>query len=154
MADQARSSSGGLTFKAYRGVGCSLLAFDYDTDLKDDLAGFAVSYVTPKGKHGELLNRLSFETRFTRDTKPQDRVWTPTSEAPLQNFHWVHFPPELEREPGTWSYEATAMLFDGNGGLKRGPSASLELDLGIDDFDKFDLGFTRGYISSQAYAEH
>jgi hypothetical protein len=57
--------------------------------------------------------------------------------------------------PGSYTYEVTAMYF-ANGGteLSRSPTteASLELDGTPGDFDRFHLGFTRGFLSSQAYA--
>jgi len=33
-----------------RGEGAALLAFDVDPDLQDDLAGFAVRYLSPEGR--------------------------------------------------------------------------------------------------------
>jgi hypothetical protein len=35
-----------------------------------------------------------------RATTPEQRQFIPTSEAPLQEFHWVHFPPDVK--PGTF----------------------------------------------------
>jgi hypothetical protein len=46
----------GLTFKAHRGEGAALLAFDVDPDLQDDLAGFAVRYLSPEGREWPITN--------------------------------------------------------------------------------------------------
>src|SRR5205814_550208 len=55
----------------------------------------------------------------------------------------------------SFTYTATAMLF-ANGSedaLEPGPETSIEIDLREDTHSAFSLGFTRGYVSSQAYAE-
>ena len=142
-----------LTFKAHRGDSCVLLAFDIDESYEERLAGFAVEYTTPDGKTHPVYNRLSFTDAVTADTTPAQRRWTPTEQAPLQKFHWIHFPESVD--PGTFTYRATAMLFkDGTEDeLEPGPSAERSLQIMDEPFASFRLGFTRGYISSQAYAE-
>lgn len=145
--------SEGLRFAVHRGDGAALLAFDVDADLAPDLAGFAVECVPPKGEPYQLLNRLSFEQEITAETKPSEREWTPTDEAPIQKFHWVHYPKDVP--PGKFTYKATAMLFAAGEEtkLKQGPSAQETLELRDEGYGELELGFTRGYISSQAYAE-
>ena len=144
----------GLTVAAHRGDGVTLLAFDVPEQLVPDLAGFAVQYTTPKGDTHPIRNRLSFRRPITAETLPHERRWTPTDRAPLQKFHWVHFPPDVV--PGPFTYHVTAMLFRRGGSrtvtLDPGPSASISLELFDEGYPKFDVGFTRGYLSSQAYA--
>ena len=149
---QARASSEGITLAVYPGDGAALLAFDADSSMVDDLAGFAVEYVSPDGTTHPVLNRLSFKTAITSATTPEQRAFPPTTEAPLQKFHWVHFPPDVQ--PGKFAYRATAMLFKPGteDEIELGPSAEADVEL-YSPSDKFSLGFTRGYISSQAYAE-
>ncbi len=149
----ASAAKDGLTVKAYRGDGAALLAFDLDEAQVPDLAGFAVKYTTPGGKTSWLLNRLSFTRAITAATTPSQRRWTPTNVAPLQKFHWAHFPPELQ--PGPYRYAVTAMRFGEPDGsrLEPGPTVELELDLIEPDGRRLELGFTRGYISSQAYSD-
>jgi hypothetical protein len=143
----------GLTFCAYPGDGAVLLAFDLDESRHADLAGFAVEYTDPDGKTFPVLNRLSFGQAITSTTTPEQRTYTPTDEAPLQKFHWDHFPPDVK--PGTFTYKATAMLFKPGSetALVPGPAAEVEVALMPAAPEPFQLGFTRGYISSQAYAE-
>ncbi len=152
MTDQTTQADG-LTFAAYAGDGAVLLAFDIGQDSEPDLAGFAVEYTDPDGKTLPVLNRLGFTQAITSATTPQQRNFFPTSEAPLQKFHWVHFPPDVK--PGTFTYKATAMLFQPGTetGLTAGPSAEVGVVLKPPQPGPFQLGFTRGYISSQAYAE-
>jgi len=143
----------GLRFAVHRGDGAALLAFDVDAELAPDLAGFAVECQPPKGQPYQLLNRLSFAQAITAETTPSEREWTPSDEAPIQKFHWVHYPKDVP--PGKFTYRATAMLFaDGEETkLKEGPSAQRTLELRDEGYGDLELGFTRGYISSQAYAE-
>ncbi len=92
----------GLTFAAYPGDGAVLLAFDVDQGVEQDLAGFAVEYTDPDGQTFPVLNRLGFAQPVTSATTPEQRRFFPTSEAPLQKFHWVHFPPDVK--PGMFTY--------------------------------------------------
>lgn len=151
--DQARRTHDGLTVKAYRGDGVAMLAFDVDENLKGDLAGFSVECRPPKGKPYMLSNRLSFERRITSATTPRERRWTPTDRAPLQTFRWVHFPPDVMA--GEFTYRATAILFrkGTQAQLEPGPEVEVSLELMDEGYTSFDVGFTRGYLSSQAYAD-
>src|SRR5215469_15671526 len=153
MTNPATQEADGLTFAAYPGDGAVLLAFDVDQGLEPDLAGFAVEYTDPGGQTLPVLNRLGFTQAITTATTPEQREFIPTSEAPLQKFHWVHFPPDVK--PGTFTYKATAMLFQPGSetALTAGPSAEVGVVLKPLQPDPFQLGFTRGYISSQAYAD-
>jgi hypothetical protein len=53
------------------------------------------------------------------------------------------------------SYCATAMLFKPGSGseLQPGPSSKVSLGLWEEGFGNFELAFTRGHLSSQAYPE-
>lgn len=145
--------SEGLRFAVHRGDGAALLAFDVDPELAPDLAGFAIECDPPGGDPYPVLNRLSFEQEITAATKPEQRQWTPSAEAPIQKFHWIHFPKDVPA--GKFTYRATAMLFAAGEEtkLKKGPSAQRTLELRDEGYGSFQLGFTRGYLSSQAYAE-
>jgi hypothetical protein len=153
MTSPTTQQAEGLTFAAYPGDGAVLLAFDVDQSMAPDLAGFAVEYTDPDGQTLPVLNRLGFTQAITSATTPEQRQFIPTSEAPLQKFHWVHFPPDVK--PGTFTYKATAMLFQPGSetALTAGPSAEIGVVLMPQQPGPFQLGFTRGYISSQAYAE-
>lgn len=142
-----------LTLKGYAGDACALLAFDVDESLRADLAGFALEYTPPGGTPQAVQNRLTFTDAITSTTTPAERqaIWTDTKVAPLQKFHWTHFPADVP--PGSFTYTATAMLFKAGSetDIEAGPTASIEIDLSPPTFPNFKLGFTRGYVSSQAY---
>ncbi len=153
MADTIHTSStqDGLSVKAYRGDGAVLLAFDLSETLTAGLAGFAIRRTPPNGQPSYLPNRLSFTTAVTTQTTPEQHVWSPSDQAPFQKYRWVDFPPDTM--PGPYLYEITAMYFDANGGLKPGPMVDVSLEIMPHATGEFEFGFTRGYISSQAYAD-
>jgi hypothetical protein len=154
MADnQKPTAEHPLTLTAYGGDASALLAFDVHESLRDALAGFALEYTPPGSTTQAVGNRLTFTDPIVAATTPAERraIFTSTREAPLQKFHWVHFPPEVPA--GAFAYTATAMLFKAGSEIEiePGPSASVEVDLRPATFPRFQLGFTRGYVSSQAY---
>ena len=146
----SRISSNGLTVAAYPGDGDVLLAFSLDQSLlqNNDLAGFSIQCTPPQGQPYYLLNRLSFGQPITSATPPQPHPWTSSQDAPFQKFHWVHFPPSVI--PGTFKFKVTARYCQGTA-LIDGPSAEVSLQLVPQQAGNFELGLTRGYISSQAY---
>ena len=142
-----------MSLRAYVGDGTVMLTFNLPEDQTRDLAGFAIERTTPSGKTEPLLNRLSFETAVTAATTPEQRVWTPTDRAPIQKFRWTDFPPDVEK--GTYTYRATAMRFReaGSTELEPGPSAEAAVEIMSGAEGGFEAGFTRSYVSSQAYAD-
>ena len=112
------------TYRHLPGRVTGLLA-ESGLSMAPDLAGFAVEYTDPDGQTLPVLNRLGFTQAITSATTPEQRQFIPTSEAPLQKFHWVHFPPDVK--PGTFTYKATAMLFQPGSetALSAGPSTEI-----------------------------
>lgn len=147
------ASKHGLTIKAYPGDGSVLLAFNLDRKLvDDDFAGFAIKCTPPNGKSYYLPNRLNFLRKITADTAPQQRTWTPSDQAPFQKFYWVDFPPDV-KEGKPYGYEVSAMYFDPGQALQARYTAGLTVTIAPADTPRFQLGFTRGYLTSQAYAD-
>ena len=145
-----------MTFKAYAGDGAVLLAFDVDEALRPDLAGFAIEYTDPEGKVCPVLNRLNFQDPVTTATTPEQRQQqrANTSDAPIQKFHWVHFPADVKKGP--FKYRASAMRYRPGTDDEVEAVATEERSVRLmpEQTEKFQLGFTRGYLSSQAYQEH
>lgn len=139
---------GTLRVRAYQGDGAVLLAMDMNRADVTSLAGFAIKCTPEKGTPYWLSNRLSFTSAYTKDHTAEDREWTPSNEAPFQKFWWTDFP---RGEPATCTYEVTAMMHSNNG-LVPGPKASQKVQVGPYTKDSLTVAFTRGYISSQAYA--
>jgi hypothetical protein len=150
------SGSGGFWVRGYDGDGAVLLAFDLDEDKTDKLAGFAVKCVTPaKGPYPTneyfLPNRLSFEQALTRAKRDSASKYYGSDKNPFQMFHWVHFP---SAGPGKYSYTVYLSYFKNNGTVQLGAHQTVAVDLSYRSFPGLELGFTRGYVSSQAYRDH
>jgi hypothetical protein len=141
----------GLTVKVYRGVGSAMLAFNVDKGKTKNLAGFAIKRTAPDGKSSYLPNRLGFASSVTSDTKAEEMEGHPSSEAPFQKFRWIDIPEEMQ--PGDFRYDVTAMYFDKGDKLTPGPSLDVSLEIEPRKLGAFDFGYTRGYLSSQAYTD-
>lgn len=147
---QAKNVQSGLTVKAYAGDGTALLAFDLDTAHTSGLAGFAIKRTSPDGQSAYLPNRLNFTINATAETNAEALGGFPSNEAPFQMFRWVDVPEVLL--PGDYEYEVTAMYFADGGQLQAGQSVTVTLQLEPQKVGAFEFGFTRSYLSSQAYA--
>lgn len=147
---ERKESAGGLTFKLYRGEGAALLAFDLDpAQATDDFVGFSVEVQYPGSTHwGALKNRLHFDYPPNVERPRSFR----SIEAPFQKFRWIHVPSEVK--PGEFRYRVTARYMDAAGRLRAGPQVTNSISLAPQTVDGFvNVGFTRGFASSQAYAD-
>jgi hypothetical protein len=142
----------GFLFSCYAGDGAVLLAFNLEESKIDNLAGFALKCKAPHTPFYPtdeywVQNRLNFEKVMTSKEKNKKK-WG-SNEAPFQMFHWTHFP---NAGPGKYSYTAYPAYFEGEG-VKLADGLTLNADLNYRICPDFELGFTRGYISSQAYSD-
>src|SRR5262245_6255134 len=148
---ERKESAGGVTFKLYRGEGVALLAFDLDpAQATDGFVGFTVEVRYPGSNHwGALRNRLHFD--YPPDVE-RPRSFKST-EAPFQKFRWVHVPTDVDGE-GEFRYRVTSRYMDAHGQLSTGATVELPISLAPRTIDNFvNIGFTRGFASSQAYAD-
>ena len=151
MAKKTSAGNGsGLAVKAYYGDGSVMLAFDLDQNKTEGLAGFAIQRRAPENDPVFLSNRINFTNKVTSKTTPEERKWFPSNEAPFQKFRWVDFPGKVN--PAECSYKVTAMYFDKGGKLREGDSGEVSTGSKSNE-SAFEFGFTRGYLSSQAYAD-
>ena len=148
----------GFSFTLYTGDSAVLLAFNLDDSKIKNLAGFAVKCKTPhieiyKTDTHWLKNRLNFTKPLTSKMTLTPDEWTESDKAPFQTFHWTHFP--SAGPGGNYTYTAYPMYFNANNpnGLDQGTGLSIDVDLNYRICSNLELGFTRGYISSQAYAD-
>lgn len=153
------ASRGELTIKAYRGDAKTLLAFDLPRAKAVDLAGFTIQ-CRPGGQAAYYLhNLLQFEHpgRHAQDAgePPQSSV-----NAPIHKFRWIHVPGLVHQgtEPffGSYTYTVTPRYF-ARGALEPldpALSASLQIEVGPFQTGALGLGFTRGFLQSQAFVRH
>lgn len=149
-AYERKESSGGLTLKVFRGEGAGLLAFDLArADATDDFVGFTVEVKYPGSSDwGVLHNRLHFEY----PPSPNRPSAYSSREAPFQKFRWIHVPSSVRE--GEFRYRVTARYMNGDGSLVSGRSVENSISLAPETIEGFvNVGFTRGFASSQAYAD-
>jgi phosphatidylserine/phosphatidylglycerophosphate/cardiolipin synthase-like enzyme len=157
MADDFEAEGGNaaalFTLKIRRGEGMALLSMNWKDGMPpDDFVGFAIEYQEPGGsKFYALNNRLNFSVD---QSQGQGKRQFPTLEAPIQKFRWVHFPFHAELE-GEFAYRVTPMFMNDDDSLRKGDEQTASIRLGGDTYPGvFNVGFTRGFISSQAFVDN
>lgn len=152
MSHMVRESQGGTTIKLHRGEWKCLVGLDLDqAQATDDFVGFAIEFREPGATSWK---RVSNRLRFSYDglTDAEKAKGAPSTEAPIQKYRWTHFP--FEAKNGEYRYRATPMYYRPDETLVRGQAVEAAIDLGHGTIGGIvDIGFTRGYASSQAYAD-
>nr|MDO8088041.1 phospholipase D-like domain-containing protein [Candidatus Sigynarchaeum springense] len=150
-----KESRDGFTALLYVGDGAILLAFDVDVKKIDvnRLAGFSILCQTPRAgpyptNRYFLPNKMTFAAAASGAGNPD----LGSDKAPFQTFHWIHMP---GAGPGRYKYTIFVRYFGGcsPSELEWGPQVTVKADLRYHGFDKMEVGFTRGYVSAQAFAD-
>lgn len=142
----------GFSMKLWRGERMCLVGFDV-AEAEPDLVGFAIECRGPNdNEFRPVQNRLAFSYAEPIGEAVDGSRKYPSTEAPFQKFRWVHFP--FEPSAGKYIYRGTKMHMPTDGVLKRGTSLQLDIDLNpVTYADFLDIGFTRGFASSQAFRD-
>jgi hypothetical protein len=155
-----RTRKGTLSLTAYRGDAKTLLAFNLDKSSTTNFAGFTIQ-CEPKGQQAYYLhNQLQFKTPSQHAQDPKEPP-NSTINAPIHKFRWVHVPGSVHQgiQPflGPYTYTVTPRYFDATHSLlplDKSLSASVQIDVMPFKKDNLLLGFTRGFIQSQAFVNH
>jgi PLD-like domain len=155
MNDQffARETSHDLSLKLWRGERMCLIGMDVN-DPADDFVGFAIEVKAPgAAAFVPLNNRLAFSYPQSVKQAVTGARWYSSLEAPFQKFRWIDFPND-PKEGGDYQYRVTEMHMPRDGQLVKGTSVSAAITLDPIVYQDFlDVGFTRNFASSQAYAD-
>jgi hypothetical protein len=147
--------------KAYVGDYKTLLAFNFsDPSKAKNLAGFSINCQPPSGSSFYLWNDLKFQDPSKHaqiaTEKPQS-----SANAPFQKYRWTHVPGSLHQgispPAGNYTYTVTPRYFDANHSMMQldsSLSASVTVPVGPFKKANLSLGFTRGYMQSEAFAHH
>ncbi|MGL9622218.1 phospholipase D-like domain-containing protein [Bradyrhizobium sp. U531] len=156
----AKKPNGGrMVLKAYRGDAKTLLAFNLDKSQAKDLAGFTIQ-CKPDGQPAYYIyNELQFErpADHAQDSKEPARS---SINAPIHKFRWLHVPGSVHQgvKPfrGKYAYTVTPRYFDNGVLTPLDPDMSVSTTILVDSFSKqsVELGFTRGFVQSQAFVNH
>lgn len=146
----SKGTKDGFTMKLWRGERVCLLGFDVDNP-EPDFVGFAIECKEPgDAQFLPLLNRIAFSYDDPVDVAVTGARKFDSRLAPFQKFRWVHFP--LDPKPGIYTYRGTKMHMPADGAPVAG--TAIELSIALDPVtyaDFLDVGFTRGFVSSQAF---
>lgn len=159
MASVSKTAKG-FSVTAYQGDAKTLLAFNLPKADSKRLAGFTIQCGAPGQKPYYLLNELQFE-------RPADHAQDPTVpanssiNAPIHKFRWLHVPGAshqgLKPVFGAYQYVVTPRYFNANDSLlPLDPGRSVAVSINVAPFRKngLALGFTRGFVQSQAFVRH
>lgn len=153
----------GITVRACKGDAMTLLAFNVTAARKKNLAGFSIQY---KFRDNGILqepfiyNRLKFPDSFFVDNPGipfEDR--NSTLYSPIQKFNWVHVPnTNINTELpvfGDYTYMVTPRYIKDGILLPLDNNLTVDIKINVSPFDmkKTKIGFTRGFVSSVAYAK-
>ena len=147
--ESGANSKAPFTLKVHRGDGMALLAMNWKKGRPPrDFVGFAIEFREPDDdKFWAIRNRIGFPGQRKKSSDPTIE----STKAPIQKFHWVHFPKHAEK-PGKFTYRVTAMFMDSGGALSRGEQQTASIALMRETLPgKLNVSFTRGYVSSQAF---
>ncbi len=150
----ASASANGFTVKAHAGDRCVLLAFNLDDAKTDLLAGFSIASRTAgSGDWVFLGNRLGFAGDYTNPAASKDGKFFSSDTDPFQKFWWVDFPDDAEFGPR--DYRVTVKRFKNSAGTDLVDDEQVQLSIDVSPFvdGNIEIAFTRGYLSSQAYAD-
>ncbi len=153
MSDFMNSkNSGSLTVKLWRGERMCLIGMDV-AGPSPDFVGFSIEVKSPGEKtFSPLRNRIAFSYDKPASEAVDGYRNFSSLEAPFQKFRWTHFP--YDPKPGIYAYRVTTQHMKTDGVLTAGDSVTVDLSLDSTVYDGFlDIGFTRGFASSQAYVD-
>jgi len=146
-------TSGSLTVKLWRGERMCLVGMDV-TAPEDDFVGFAIEVKSPgNSEYVPLRNRLNFHYADPTSKGVDGFRNFPSTSAPFQKFRWIHFP--YDPRDGAYLYRITKMHMNAADALRSGDQvADLPISLDRVTYDNYlEVGFTRNFASSQAYAD-
>jgi hypothetical protein len=147
------NKNNGVSVRAYKGDAMTLLAFDLIPTLRNNLAGFTVRYGL-KGSVDKsyIYNRLTFPNALMTASHS-------TLYAPIQKFNWVHVPNTNVNTQaaifGEYIYEVTPRYIDNGVLVPIDITLTVNIEINVSPFDMKNtkVGFTRGFVSSVAYAK-
>ncbi len=151
----AGNTTDGLTLKLYRGEDMVLLAFDIDDSLKKpDFVGFGIQYfIGDSTQPRDVFNFLMFKRvrlKAKNAAKHIQLMARASMRSPIQQFRWAHVPSVPLDGPVT--YQVSAMFWNGDNPIIAKATTRATIDAHRSTRGPFlNVGFTRGFASSQAY---
>jgi PLD-like domain len=160
MHTQNKKHTKALAVRAYQGDAKTLLAFDLPEDQTINLAGFTIK-CAPKGKTPYYLYNLLQFAKPNKHAMDKDEPAYSSINAPFQKFRWLHVPGNFHQLDkvfyGPYKYTITPRYFNDQGVMQPiDETLSTDVQIDVQPFvkGKLQLGFTRGFVQSQAFVHH
>lgn len=148
-----------VSVRAYQGDAMTLLAFDLDSSLLNNFTGFSIKIFFNNTSYF-LFNKLSYSSEILKKNNLEEKDVRSSEFSPFQKFNWVHVPSTQHNigNPyyGDYIYEVTPRFLVDDILQPLDPAKSVRVTINVCPFkkDNFQLGFTRGFVASQAYVDH
>lgn len=138
--------------KIFRGEGMALLGMNWKVGPPpQNFVGFSIEYQEPNGDRFYALNNRVFFPGTDIKANPNLKS---TRLNPIQKFRWLHFPYHSGLK-GNYTYRVTPVFMNSKQVLSYGEYQQADIQLENETYPgALNIAFTRGYIGSQAFAEH
>ena len=154
------SSNKGVSVYAYKGDAMTLLAFDLDKPLTKNFVGFTIK-VSANNRTFYIYNKMKFNKAIKLPRKPENATaYLSTEFSPIQKFRWIHVPSTIHYidNPyfGDYTYHVTPRYIESGKLLPIDEKLTVIVTIEVSPFKDgaVTVGFTRSFISSQAFAYH
>jgi hypothetical protein len=154
------ANAAGFSVKAWIGDAKTLLAFNFSNPADAaNLAGFTVR-IQPHGQPPFYLTNKLVLPGDPRHAVVAGEPANSSANAPVQKFRWLHVPGNFHQGEnpfyGVYTYTATPRYFKAGVLLPMDDSKNVSVDVQVQPFatPQVELGFTRGFTQSQAFANH
>ena len=124
------------------------------------LAGFTICCKPGSKDAYYLYNKVQFKNPDDHVQNKKEPAYS-TINAPIQKFRWLHVPGIIHQDKevfyGPYKYMVTPRYFDSKGILQPlDTTLTKMIPINVVPFSKnnIQLGFTRGFVQSQAYEAH
>lgn len=151
----------GVSVRAYQGDAMTLLAFDLDKSMKKNFVGFTIKVLTDNNRKFYIYNKMKFDKSITLPRPLTDLDNVLSSEfSPIQKFRWIHVPSTIHyiENPyfGEYTYQVTPRYIKNKALLALDENLTVSVTITVSAFKSgnVELGFTRSFISSQAFNYH
>lgn len=149
-----------FSVKAYQGDAKTLLAFDLKENKIQDLAGFTIACQPGNAtKPYYIYNKLQFAHPEEHAQIKNEPAYSSIN-APIQKFRWLHVPGMFHQDNkvyyGNYTYTVTPRYFSGGKLTALDSALSVSVTIAVQPFvqGNIALGFTRGFVQSQAFEHH
>ena len=154
------NSGSGLSVRAHKGDAMTLLAFDLAESKTQNFTGFTIR-ITPGTRTPYFMtNLLKYSSAVLEKNQIKAADAGSTLFSPIQKYRWVHVPATFHQidKPfyGTYAYDVTPRYMVDNilQPLDKTLTVTVSIDVSPYRSGNFQVGFTRGFVASQAYTNH